>query len=601
MRNFLRDQVENLKVKTKVILLAVILLLITVVMVGFSIKKQVESSEEKVRMMEQIIRADYDKDIKNQVQNVVSLIATIHKQQEEGVYTEEEAKKLAADLVRELRYGEEGYFWIDTYEGVNVVLLGQKETEGTNRYENKDVNGFYLIKAIIAAGRQEGGGFADYWFPKAGETEASPKRSYSLAFEPYEWVIGTGNYTDDIDKEVGLLREQETKKMNSNVVLYSVVFLFAAAIASLVASYVIRRLNKDVTTFNEYFGVLATGDFSTPISAEYTRRKDDFGMLASNLEIMRESVATLVGSAKEEAGHIIDMVTNVNANVLELNSNIEDVAATTQELAASMQETAASAQVMSTTSSEIETASKNIAEKSQEAALQVVEISKRASETREDVEKSQAKINELIIGIEKKLEDALEHAKIVSEINVLTQSILQITGKTNLLALNAAIEAARAGESGKGFAVVADEIRHLAEQSKAAAGKIEEVTGEVTEAVSNLSESAESLLEFVTTDISDSFTRFSKVANEYMQDAVYIDGMITDFSATSEELLASVENIGLSINEVANAANEGAVGTGDIAEKISVITFKSAEVTKEVQVSRDSSENLEKSIENFIV
>jgi methyl-accepting chemotaxis protein len=184
---------------------------------------------------------------------------------------------------------------------------------------------------------------------------------------------------------------------------------------------------------------------------------------------------------------------------------------------------------------------------------------------------------------------------------MLSDSIMKITAQTNLLALNASIEAARAGESGKGFAVVADEIRQLAEQSKKAVGKIQEVTLEVTVAVENLSGSAGSLLNFVSTDITESFERLAGVASAYMEDALYIDGIITDFSATSEELLASIQNIMTSVSEVAHAATEGAIGTGDIAEKIASITDKSNEVTKQVEASRDSTERLKVEISNFTV
>lgn len=65
-----------------------------------------------------------------------------------------------------------------------------------------DTNGFAYMQAIINAGKQEDGGFTDYVFPREGETESSPKRAYSKAFEPFGWVLGTGNYTDDIDDDV---------------------------------------------------------------------------------------------------------------------------------------------------------------------------------------------------------------------------------------------------------------------------------------------------------------------------------------------------------------------------------------------------------------
>jgi methyl-accepting chemotaxis protein len=538
--------------------------------------------------------------IKNQVENVITLINNIYNKQVAGEYTEEEAKKLAADLVRELRYGEGNYFWIDTYEGDNIVLLGN-ETEGTNRYELKDVNNFYLIKAIIENGKKEGGDFTDYWFPKAGETEASPKRGYSLAFEPYQWVVGTGNYTDYIDLEIGTLKEAEKDALRKDIILFVISFSCALLISAFVTLFLSRMLNRDFKTFGSYLNTLSTGDFTITLPEGYEARKDDFGILARDLEGMKDSVAKLVGSTKLEADNIIDIVGNINENVRGLNTNIEDVAATTEELAASMEETAASAQEMTITSTEIETASRSIAEKSQEAALQIVEISKRALNTKEDVEATQKKSQEMQSEIESKLQQALEQAKIVSEINMLSDSIMKITAQTNLLALNASIEAARAGESGKGFAVVADEIRQLAEQSKKAVGKIQAVTGEVTLAVENLSGSAGSLLQFVSKDITESFNRLAGVAGAYMEDAIYIDSIITDFSATSEELLASIENIMSSVNEVAHAATEGAIGTGDIAEKIANITDKSSEVAKQVEASGNSSERLKSEIANFTI
>lgn len=596
----IKIRMKDLKVRTKVILLASFLLLTTVIMTGISIKNRMDTSRDNLENVEANIRSSYDNNIKNQVQNVVSLLETIEAKRANGDYSLEEAKKLAADLVRDLKYGESGYFWIDTYEGDNVVLLG-KDTEGTNRYEMKDVNDFYLIKALIDAGKQEGGGFVDYWFPKPDEEEASPKRGYALAFEPYQWIIGTGNYTDYIDKEIQALEEEEKDQLIKGTVSFIIIFAVSVLVAIVSAGYLSRMLNKDFTTISDYFKTLATGNFTVKLPASYTDRKDDFGVLANELELMKNSVAKLVGRAKLEADSIIDVVGNINDNVQVLNSNIEDVAATTEELAASMQETAASAEVMTTSSAEIETATRTIAQKSQEAALQVIEISKRAKNTKEDVRISQEKADAIGDEIEEKLHKALEQVKVVAQINVLSQSIMGITSRTNLLALNAAIEAARAGESGKGFAVVADEIRHLADQSRTEVGKIQSITEEVTEAVTNLSDSARALLEYVSSDISASFHRFIDVADAYQNDAVYVDSLITDFSATSEELLASIENMIGSINEIAQAATEGAVGTGEIAEKISNITDKSAEVTKQVELSRGSSERLKEEISNFTI
>ena len=109
---------------------------------------------------------------------------------------------------------------------------------------------------------------------------------------------------------------------------------------------------------------------------------------------------------------------------------------------------------------------------------------------------------------------ALDDAKFVEQIGVLADSILTITAQTNLLALNASIEAARAGEAGKGFAVVAEEIRMLAEQSKDAVANIQSVTENVNVAVGTLTGDSNKLLDFVDTDIVQSFDEFEKMADD---------------------------------------------------------------------------------------
>lgn len=115
-----------------------------------------------------------------------------------------QAKKLGADILRDLRYGDDnqGYFWADTTDGTNVVLYGKKEVEGKNRIDSY-VGGVYHVREIIKNGSQPGGGFTDYFYSRMGEDKPLAKRGFSLLFEPFGWVIGTGYYVDylEIDKK----------------------------------------------------------------------------------------------------------------------------------------------------------------------------------------------------------------------------------------------------------------------------------------------------------------------------------------------------------------------------------------------------------------
>ena len=476
---------KNLSVRVKMILLALITLVGTLAIVFLAETNISEMEKDSEMVLRASIESDYDENIKNQVDCAISLLNEVYEGYERGEYSLDKAKEMGASLLRDLRYGDGGYFWADTYEGVNVVLLGST-TEGTNRMDAKDINGNSYMKDIISAGRNPDGGYADYVFPKAGETEPSPKRAYSKSFEPFEWVIGTGNYIDYIDTTVA----HETQAVKANA---------------------------------------------------------------------RSAMNKIAG----------------------------------------MEETAASSDTVKSMANEIEGAAKNIATRSQEGAQQAADIHKRASEAQTTARKQREHVAEVHRSIREGLTKALEDAGVVKQIEVLSSSIMEITSQTNLLALNASIEAARAGDAGRGFAVVATEIGGLAEQSKEAVVKIQQVTEAVTASVERLSEDAGQLLEFVGGDVVASYDMFDKVVDAYNQDAKYIDMLIGDFSATSEELLASIDGVLSSMDGIATATNEGAKGTTDIAQKTIDVKAEADSVTAEVERCDETAKKLMEEIGVF--
>jgi len=165
---------NNVKVQTKliIVMLTTIVALVLCAIISSESMKQLQS--KALETLEADERASYDEQIKQQVDNVISLCQTIYDQYQAGVYTEEEAKKLAADEIRQLRYGDAGYFWVDQYDGTNVVLLGN-DTEGTNRMETKDANGYQMVKEIIRVGQEADGGYTDYVEAKKRRFEEESK------------------------------------------------------------------------------------------------------------------------------------------------------------------------------------------------------------------------------------------------------------------------------------------------------------------------------------------------------------------------------------------------------------------------------------------
>lgn len=169
----------------------------------FTISSLLATNESRATETAQIgwqVSKYWDNLAKSQVETAWSMLKAIYAKHKNGELTLEQSKELGADLLRELRYGASGYFWADTVDGVNVVLYGKKESEGKNRYDAQDIKGTLYVRDFITKGKQPGGGYTEYWYPKLGGNTPLHKRSYVLLFEPFGWVIGTGYYVDDIAK-----------------------------------------------------------------------------------------------------------------------------------------------------------------------------------------------------------------------------------------------------------------------------------------------------------------------------------------------------------------------------------------------------------------
>jgi len=388
------------------------------------------------------------------------------------------------------------------------------------------------------------------------------------------------------------------KTMGRSVIIASVIFL----LFSLGAAYFVARLiSNPIMLASEHLKVISTGDFTHSSPKELMERKDEIGVLCQAIDTMQQSVKEVVKGVIVESRNVENTVIATGKAITELTSRIGEVSATTEELSAGMQETAASGEEMSASVTEIERAVGSIALKAQQGAVSAGEISRRASTLNQSAVSSQSSAQTIYLNTQEKLLKAIEESKAVDQINVLSDSILQITSQTNLLALNAAIEAARAGEAGRGFAVVADEIRKLAENSKSTVNEIQNVTKIVVSSVGNLSESSAGVLEFIDKQVLKDYESMLKISEQYNKDAEFVDNLVTDFSATSEELTASIQEMAKVIEEIAIAANQGAEGTTNIAEKSITVVEKSDEVMQQADLSKESSDNLIKMVSRFTV
>ncbi|KJR47397.1 Methyl-accepting chemotaxis protein [Desulfosporosinus sp. I2] len=576
------------KIKYRIILLLLTTALIMgSILGGYTIYNVKVTEQTNITQYRNTLYEQFDRTVKLQVQTAYSLIQDTYNSQQKGELTPEEAKKKAADLVRKLQYDKDNYFWIDTTEGINVVYLG-RDTEGKSRFDSKDSKGIFYIREIITNGSSVGGGYTNYSFAKPNQTEALPKRSYSLLFQPYNWVIGTGNWVDDIDKLV-LAKQLDYKEKSKKSIINTIISMILAFGVSLVFGILLsNKISKQIVSIADDAEEIAKGNLK--IGKFESSSKDEIGQLGRAFRTMTDNLIQLVQQVSLSSEQVAASSQQLSAGAEESAQASQQVAAAIMEVSVgtekqrnAVNETSAVVQQMSAGIQQISGNAKTAVKTTEKTALSAVDGSQAIDKTIQQM----INIEKTVTGSANVVMSLGERSR---EIGQIVDTISGIAAQTNLLALNAAIEAARAGEQGRGFAVVADEVRKLAEQSQEASKQIALLINEIQQDTQNavismnegthqvklgteVAETAGQAFNEITTLVNQVSFQVREISDEIQQMALGsqrivssvaeihetsrdITGQTQTVSAATEEQTASVEEIASSSQVLATMADE---------------------------------------------
>lgn len=400
------------------------------------------------------------------------------------------------------------------------------------------------------------------------------------------WFVGT--YTDIV-----------SAKISSTIIMISVLALIMLVIG-VVASFILgTTIAKGIKQVKEKLKQIEEGNFNVKFEESLLRRKDEIGEIANSSYAMQSKIGEIIHSIKVESKNVRANTEKSESDVNSVHINIEEISATTQQLSAGMEETSASTEEMNASTSEVESEVAHMKEKTFYGETVANEIKTRASKLKEETELSKKNAIELYDKTNQKLRSSIKETSAIEEIRELSKTILAITGQTNLLALNASIEAARAGEAGKGFAVVADEIRILAENSKNAVSRINEITDHVSHAVENVVSDSNILLDFVDNRVIKDYEMLVNTSIQYNEDAETVKNVVVEINTIAEQLYETIQQIRTAIDEISTATTEGAEGTTDIAAKVNDILHMADGIVKQAQGNKVSTENLDELIAFF--
>ncbi len=429
------------------------------------------------------------------VESVFKTLEFFHAKAGRREIGEDEAKRLAAEQIKLLRYSGNEYFWINDREPRMVMHPFKPELDGQSLAENRDPNGKFLFREMVKVANENGEGYVDYHWPKQGGGDAVPKVSYVKLFKPWGWIVGSGVYVDDVQ---ALVKESR----NANILAFAAATLVALLI-SLGAG--LKQLKQVII----------------PITNAIARLHRE----SSQLKITANDMTSAADKLAAEGQSQSSAMEQTSAAIVEINSMLEKTL--------------------------------DSARGSADLAGQVVALAEEGRESVRKTSEAFASIGkgtESTIGVlETSIRDIESLKKIMESIESKTQIIHEIVFQTKLLSFNASVEAARAGEHGKGFAVVAEEVGILAKRSGDAAVEIQDI---ISTSKSQVTQIAEASRRNVTEIVGSSRASLEDGADRVRECSEALEQMSKRSSHSAEmarQILAAAEEQRRGMDEITRA------------------------------------------------
>ncbi|QXI31416.1 cache domain-containing protein [Pseudomonas vanderleydeniana] len=494
------------------------------------------------------LHATMQEDKRSEIHSVLAMAARqvgyYQALEKSGKLSRGDAQAKAVEALSNMRYGTSTYVWARNIEGLGLVHAIADKVGKIDL--GKAPNGKTSIQNYIDNTANSPFYYYDDFTKNPDTGDMAPKLNGITRIDGWNWFVGFGMFTSDIDKAYW--------KLAFNFIAVGIiVILVVVIVAWRISRSIYSSLGGEPAYAASVVGSITNGDLSQTISHRAGQRSllTQVAQMQSNL---REMITSIQHGA-EQLGHAAE---GLSGQMRQLDSASQQTSDATTATAAAIEEMSVTIEHISYSAGETE---KNSASSTQLAA-DGEQLVNDAAKAIQDVSLKVEDASVMIEGLVKR----------THEIDSIAGVIQNIASQTNLLALNAAIEAARAGEQGRGFAVVAEEVRNLAQRTSLAT---EEITSMITS---------------IQNDTGSVVVSMNAVTPQVMQGVQLAEKAADALRDINREASATL----VQVREVATSTTEQSLASASVAENIERISNMVEATAESVTHANSNVQSLER-------